>query len=395
MKDFLNENLKVKIDKRKLKKTIIIALIIVTLITAITIGTLYVVNIQFREWIDINILQKEKYKDDVAVINFNSDSNAQICAYDKYIGLLNKNKFEIYNNSGKEEAKIDIPINNVLFSNSGKFLGIGENNGQNIYLILGQNLSWENKIEGNIAKISVNKNGYMAVVITDTSYKTVVSLFNPKGDELFKIYLSTSRVADIAISNDNKYLALAEIDTTSSIIKSNVKIISIENAQTDTDNSIAYIHNAESNKLLVSIKYQDNNKLLCMYDNSIDIIKNNENTEIVNFSNRRLSFSTINLNSGIAIIEEKSSGLFTADSEIAFINTDTRKEKIYSTKDVTKEIFSYGNIVALNLGTEINFVNTGGWLVKKYIANQEISKVCLSDILAAIVYRDRIEIVNL
>lgn len=393
MKDFWGEHPEVKkVNKRKI---IIISLVCLVIIVLVTVGIIYAVNLQFREWIDVNVLQKEKYKDDVAVINFNSDSNAEICAYDKYIGILSKNKFGIYNNAGKEEKSLDVPINNVLFSSSNKFLGIAENGGQNVYLISGQNLLWENKIEGNISKICVNKNGYIAVVISDTSYKTIVSLYNPNGKELFKIYLSSTRVADITISNDNKYLALAEIDTTSSVIKSNIKVISIENAQTNTDNSISYIHNADSNKLLLNIKYQEKNKLVCLYDNSVDIIQNGENKELVNFSDRKASFSTIELNKCISIVEEKSSGLFTADSEIAFINTDNQKETTYTTTDVTKEIYSHGDIIALNLGSQLHFVNSGGWLVKKYIAGQEISKVYMSESIAGIAYRDKIEIINL
>ena len=319
----------------------------------------------------------------------------EICAYDKYVGILSKNKFDIYNNSGKEVSSLDIPINNVLFNSSNRFLGIAQNEGQNIYLVQGQNLVWENKVEGSISKISVNKNGYMAVVISDTSYKTIVSLFNPNGKELFKIYLSSTRVADVTISNDNKYLALAEIDTASSVVKSNVKVISIENAQTDTDNSILYIHNADANKLIINTKYQEKNKLLCMYDDSIDILQEENNKQILNYSNRKVSFATVEMNSGIAIVEEKSSGIFTADSEVSFINTETEKEIVYIANDVTKEIYSSDDILAINLGEEIHFINKGGWLVKKYVAGQEISRLVMSGALAGIVYRDKIEIINL
>ena len=393
MKDFWSEQPEIKkVNRRKIIIIILISILVVSIVTAVII---YFVNLQFREWIDINIFQKETFKDDVAVINFNSDSNAEICAYDKYIGILSKNKFGIYNSSGKEESSLDIPINNVLFDNSNRFLGIAEDGGQNLYLISGQNLLWENKVDGNISKICVNKNGYIAVVISDTSYKTIVSLYNPNGKELFKIYLSSTRVADITISNDNKYLALAEIDTTSSVIKSNIKVISIENAQTDTDNSISYIYNANANKLLLNIKYQEKNKLLCLYDNSIDIIENEESKELLNFEERKVSFSTIELNKGIAIVEEKASGLFTADSEVTFINIENQKEINYTTNDVTKEIYSNGDIVALNLGSQLHFVNSGGWLVKKYIAGREISKVFMSDNIAGIVYRDKIEIIDL
>ena len=393
MKDFFEES---QINnKNNRRRVTIISTSFLILVAVIAIVTLYVSNLQFREWIDVHILQKSLERNDAAVIDFNSDTNVEICAYDKYIGILSKNEFKIYNSSAKEEAKLDIPINNVIFDNSNKFLGIAENGGKEIFLISGQTLLWENKVDGNISKICVNKNGYMAVVISDTSYKTIVSLYNPNGKELFKIFLSSTRVADITISNDNKYIALAKIDTTSSVIKSYVEIISIENAQTDTEHSTLYIHNADVGKLIINIKYQEKNKLLCMYDDSIDIIQDNNNTEALNFEKRKVSFASVEMNSGIAIIEEKSSGLFTADSEITFINTDNQKENFYTTNDVTKEIYSCNDVLALNLGSELHFVNKGGWLIKKYKAGQEISKVVLSETLAGIVYRDKIEIVSL
>lgn len=393
MKDIWNDNLFVKKASNKRIKTLSAIFLIVMCI--IIVAVLYVSNLEFREWIDTHILQKELERNDAAVIDINSNANVEICAYDKYIGILSKNKFSIYNSSGKEEKNLDIPINNVIFSNSSRFLGIAENGGQNIFLVSGQTLLWNNEVEGNISKICVNKNGYMAVVISDTSYKTIVSVYNPNGKELFKIFLSSTRVADITISNDNKYVALAKIDTTSSVIKSYVQIISIENAQTDTEHSTLYTHNADVGKLIINIKYQDKNKLLCMYDDSIDIIQDDNNTEILNFVNRKISFASVEMSSGIAIIEEKSSGLFSADSEITFINTENQKENLYTTNDVTKEIYSCNDVVALNLGSELHFVNKGGWLVKKYIAGQEISKVVLSESLAGVVYRDKVEIVSL
>ena len=105
-------------------------------------------------------------------------------------------------------------------------------------------------------------------------------------------------------------------------------------------------------------------------------------------------FNTINENN-IASIEEKSTGLFTADTIVNIINTDNKITKEYNTKSVTKEIYTNKNIIALNLGTEIEFLNTDGWLVKRYKANQEITNITVSNSIAGIIYRDKIEIINL
>jgi hypothetical protein len=237
----------------------------------------------------------------------------------------------------------------------------------------------------------------MAVVITDTSYKAIVSLYNPDGTELFKAFLKSTRVADVTISNDNKYLAIAEIDTSGTSIQSNVKVISIEKAKekTDAENSIIYIYNAEAGKLLTNLRYQDKNSLLCMYNDSIDIINNEENQSLVTTSDKKITFMSIKLTNNVVTVEEKSSGLFTADSVVQIINTSNNKESIYTVDEIAKEIITYDNTIALNFGTELHFINTSGWLIKKYIADQEITNVTFSNSIAGIIYRDRVEIINL
>ena len=104
------------------------------------------------------------------------------------------------------------------------------------------------------------------MILSGTSYKTVIVTFNPEGKELFKTYLSTTDTVAVQISNDNKYLAIAEVDTTGTVIQSNIKIISIEKAQTEPSNSIIYTYKAEPNSMIVNIKYQS--KYYAKYTNT-------------------------------------------------------------------------------------------------------------------------------
>ena len=58
-------------------------------------------------------------------------------------------------------------------------------------------------------------------------------------------------------------------------------------------------------------------------------------------------------------------------------------------------MFTNVDIIALNLGTEVEFINTSGWLAKRYVSNQEITNIVVSSNIAGIVYRDKVEIINL
>ena len=393
MKDFWIEPEQKKINKKKVIISIIIAFM---LILFITISIIYSNNKNVRNWIDKNIFQKEKTQNNLPSIEIEESDNSNIYAFNKYIGVLNKNIFKIYDSTGKEENKLTLEITKPIFNFDNRYLAVAEDKGQKLYLIEDKDILWEKQIEGKISQVVVNKNGYVAVTIVDTLYKTTIELYDNKGEELFKTFLSTTRVVATSISEDNKYLAIAEIDTSGTIIKSNIRIMSIEDGKNDSENATKKVYNGENNDLITNIKYQDKDKLLCMYTDKITVIKADETVETLQeYGNKKVSFTSIDLSNASVTIEEKASGLFTADSIVNIINSDNKSTSLYTAEFVTKEIYTSNNIIALNLGSEVEFINTGGWLVKRYVAEQEVTNIVISNSVAGIVYRDKIEIINL
>ena len=393
MKDFWIEPEQKKINK---KKVIISVIIAIALIAFITVAIIYSNNKNARNWIDKNILQKEKTQNNLPSIEIEESDNSNIYAFNKYIGVLNKNNFKIYDSTGKEENKLTLEITKPIFNFDNRYLVVAEEKGQKLYLIEDKDIIWEKEVEGSISQVVVNKNGYVAVTVVDTLYKTTIEMYDNKGEELFKTFLKSTRAVSTSISEDNKYLAIAEIDTSGTMIQSNIKIISIEDGKNDAENSIKKIYNGENNDLITNIKYQEKNKLLCMYTDKITVIKTDETVEKVQeYKDKKVSFASIELSNSSITIEEKSSGIFTADSIVNIINSDNKSTSLYTAEYVTKEIYTSNNIIALNLGSEVEFINTGGWLVKRYIAEQEVTNIVLSNSIAGIVYRDKIEIINL
>ena len=54
-----------------------------------------------------------------------------------------------------------------------------------------------------------------------------------------------------------------------------------------------------------------------------------------------------------------------------------------------------GNNIALNLGNEVQIINTSGWLLKKYISSKQIKGIVVGDTIVGIIYKNRIEIISL
>lgn len=385
-------NSKKKINKKRLA----ILIVIMTLVLLfIIITALYTSNRDFRNFMDKYILQKDITDENVAVIDIDYDSNTNIIPYGRYICILAENNLEQYNSSGKKEQEVKIEINNPIYDTNGRYLVIGEKDSQKLYLISGTQIIWEKNVDGNLSKVTVNRSGYVSTIISGTSYKSVIVTYDDKGNELFKSYLSNTTAIDARISQDNNYLGYAEINTSGTVIQSNVKIISVkEAAEKNTEPVFNYA--APQNSLILRLKYQEKNRLICVYDDSIHMIESNVDVKLMDLQeDKKITFGGAQLTNCIYRMVEESTGPFTANTNVEVYNIATQKESTYLVEGVVKQVANYDNIMALNLGSEVDFINTNGWLIKRYTSRQEIRNIVICDGIAGIIYRDKIELVNL
>lgn len=387
-------NKKRNINKKKLVISVFIILVIIAIAVILS---LYIAHKEFREWVDIKILKKSIDQNTVVSIDFEPEISNNIFAYDKYITILDKNKLNIYNSSGNLEKTLDIEISEPIFCSNNRFLAIAEKGKNKLSFINGTDIAWEKELDGNISSIQINKNGYISIIVTGTTYKSVIVVYNNEGKEMFKTYLSNTVAIDTSISNDNKYVAFAEINTSGTLIQSNVKVISMEKAQTSPAESIVYTYTADTDSLIININYQDKNNLLCMYNDKISTIINNESKTLLdlNSNDKKINFSTIEMESNYAVVYEESKGLFKADTGVDIVNASTESSSLYTLEGVAKELYTNCNVLAINIGSEIHFINNIGWLIKKYTTTQEIQNIVLTNNIAGIIYGNRVEILSL
>lgn len=221
-----------------------------------------------------------------------------------------------------------------------------------------------------------------------------MSIFDRSGKELFKTYLASTIAVASDVSLNGKYLAIAEVNISGAIAESGIKIIDVEKASTgDTTNSVVYKYNADANKIITDIKYQEKGQLVCIYNDSIHIIENEEEKTLIEF-NKSMKFADIDLKSHIVRAEEVSTGLFSSKTNVILTNLGAKDDTAYEVGSVIKSLVCYEQITAVNLGTEVHFINLNGWLEKKYISAHEIKDVVIGTSIAGVIYRDRIKIIT-
>lgn len=377
--------------KRKLnkKKVIITIFIVLIFILTIVFTILYRRNLSVRSFFDNYIFRKNITENTLPKI---SNGNSYTYSFDNYIVILEKNTLKFYNKNANEVSSLDIQISEPIFYANGDFLCVAEKKGSKIYLISNKNIVWQKDIEGKISNISVNKNGYVAISIVGTTHKTICKLYNDEGSELFTTYFSQSYIVDSAISSDNKFLALAETNFSGIAIQSNIKIISIDKALSNSTETVQYNYSAPIDNFIINIDYCDNH-LVCVYDNHVDTINDNTVSEKSNFNNNNILFADIN--NKLIQVEKKSTGLVSTEFELQIIDVITNDKTVYKLDREPKSLETFGNVIAINFGTEVLFINNSGWLIKNYTSSQEVQSIVLSNDLAGIIFKDKIEFLSL
>lgn len=378
------------------KKKVTIAIIVVVLIIIIsTISVIYISNSNFRNFMDKYILLKSVSSEDLPYINIDTEKSIYTYAYHKYIAILENSNLTLYNSSGKEVERLNIDISSPIFATQDNYLAIAEKDKQKVYLVKDKKILWEKEVEGKISRININENGYVSVIVSGTSYKSVITTYSQDGTEIFKTFLSSTVAIDVDISKDNKYLSFCEMDLSGTLIESKIKTISIEKAKQDPSNSIMYTYEIPSNVLVTNLEYHEKDELMCACDKEIYVLKNGNMQTVTSLDQSNITFAGVKLSKSYFKVIEDIQGINNQNTNIEIHNTANNNAYLYTINGVAKEVYSQNGVIAVNLGTEAYFINETGWLIKKYTSTQEIKKIVVSSNIAGIIYRNRIEFIDL
>lgn len=391
---FKSKDSDLQVKKVNKKRIVLIVIICIIVVTSISLLIIYSKNEAFRNFWDYTVLRKEVISADVKSLILEKDGLRYVSTCDRNLVILEKNVLKYYNQDGNVEGEIQLNIATPLYSNNNKYLTVAEKNGKKVYLINDKNIVWQKDLDGTISQVYVNKNGYVGVIMSATGYKTVIVLYTPSGEELFRTNLPTTYCSDIEISNDNKYMAIAELDSSGTMIETSIRIISIEDAKTKPQEAFIATYDQNSPNMILNLKYTDNNRLISMYDNAISFP--GENTEEILSISSDVIFADIESANRVVSIEKQKAGILSSNYILKIYDTVYDKTLEYNLEDMPKDLYVKDNIIAVSYGTDVEIISaSSGWLIKKYVSRQDIKNVLIANGFVAIEYSDEIKLIKI
>lgn len=321
------------------------------------------------------------------------DNYLNIIGTDSNLLAINSSGIQGFSENANKIFEQAASFKEVISATAGDYAIVAEKNSTSVYVINKDKMVWNDDINNaNILSVKINKNGYSAVTYSQAGYKSLIKVYSSTGEELFTSYFASTYAIDVAISNDNKTLAIAEIDTNGVSLVSAIKIINIQTAS----NEEVKKYDLEKDELVSNAEFDQYNHLIIMTDIGVKTLKNDNILEILNFKEENITQCTIDDSKKIVAIKIVEEGLFSVKCFVCIYDVTSNDVKKYELTETPNNVAIYNDVVAVNMGNKIIFLNSGGNFLKKCEYNGQLKDMVLFNDgnTAALIFRNYAELIK-
>jgi len=323
----------------------------------------------------------------ISSIQIDPGEKSSYYTYKSGIVCVNANGIKYYNLQGKEEWREERSLGNPLVRATEKYLLVGDTISKTLYLFNGKNLLWEKTVDGEIVAASVNEKGFIGVIYKGNKSKLVVEVLDNRGTKKMTRYYSNNYAVDVQVSPDNKFVAIGEMDVNGLKVSAGVGVIPIGTEM--------YSSFFEEGSVFAGLNYIDKELILVLDDRIINVKHDGTKTIIAQLPKEEVA-SVDSGNGKYIVILEKTNKFLNAANSLKVLNDRGKEIGSYKIPGRVTNIDSDRDIIAVNSGDKVIFLNSSGGEVSRFNPKKEVREVMLfhDGNHAAVMYPDRVDIVN-
>lgn len=221
-------------------------------------------------------------------------------------------------------------------------------------------------IEHTICSAKVNEQGYAVLVSEQPGYQAVVSVYNRKGKNIYKVYSGEKFVLDADVYENGKRLAVSQYSVSGEQLMSTMAFYRLDERE-------PYQVTETGASAFVSVRFMENGKLLALGDSeTVAFSANGE--EIWNYEYTSGSLQTFCLSDvGIALV------LRQQNQKIVMLNNSGKVcEYQYDGADVRYIVRNRSGVLCAS-GRSVFFLSKQGYRLAELQLTRDISEIHLED----------------
>lgn len=313
----------------------------------------------------VNLLLIPSKKPHTVDMNFESGNTYTMQAYNNDLLMYNNRHIKAVNKKGETLWNIDLPLSIPHISSAGNYILAVDLSGNNYAGLYKKGaLVQEFKLGNDIISADVNKKGNVVFATSTNGYKGKIVVFDKKGRELFAWNSGEGYLMDVAINNNGKYVAAAQLLSDAENISSRIQFIDIHRKKV--------IRTADRTDTLVSqLRYADN-RLLSVSDSELcGFTENGREQYVVSFSGKKPEKFDISSNDLLTFVTGDNKG----NTVLEIYNTRGKLKGKYISGNGINTLSVSGDTIVISRNRDIMYINHRGKLKKKYVCSHDIKSV--------------------
>lgn len=299
--------------------------------------------------------------------SFDINTPYQFGMYKNNLLMLGNDSVVSVNSKGEIVWETPVSLNSPTLQIVDKYILAYDRKGKECFVI-------NNSVEANhvttdqqIICAKLNKSGYFVVGTKETGSLGLVTVYNSKGEEIFKWYSGDNHILDVDISPDNSRIAVCVMNVDNGQTNSGVTFFKL-----NEDKPYAGVMNTET--IFTNVKYNRNGTLIAVGNNrAVCYNKNGKEKWTYNYDGGILLSCSLSGDYYSFVIDgaEGSQGRLA----VKFVSKNGRKVGSYLSDDDITSIVAEENIAAISSGRGFKIISASGGEIGMANVNRDIKKV--------------------
>lgn len=300
-------------------------------------------------------------------IIFDNNVAYQFGIYKGNLVLLSSDTLKCVNNNGETIWETSLILNNPTLQITNKYILCYDRKGKECYVVTNNEAVNHITTEHSILCAKMNNNGYFAVATSDLSSLGLVTVYNNKGDEVFKWYSGNNYILDVDISPDNSRLAVCTMNVETGSVQSGVTFFKMSEEK-------PYAGKLSTDTLFSNIIYNENGTLTAIGNNKA-VCFSKSAKEKWSFDYLGGSLDTYAFSDNSYAFAIKNAKNTVSDSVITVVSSRGKNMGTFEIDgDVTSIDYKNG-IVCASKGRDINMLSSSANLISSASLGRDVNKV--------------------
>ncbi len=224
--------------------------------------------------------------------------------------------------------------------------------------------------EGEISTASINADGYFCIVTGETGYKSLVTVYSPDCEVLYKWHSAENYVVDAEISPNNKSMAVATVDFSKSSVSGGVMLFNFTQEK-------PHVGHVIENSIVMDIEYVSKSRVVAVSDTGFyGYNAVGEKVFEVPYDNMKLTTYNINSGNNMVLVFNKDDSVVSG-SVVKIYKASGKECGIYESEDTVTGVDVVDSKIMLSLGRKLKLISKSGKEQKTFNLNKDIKNALL------------------